>query len=137
MKIKVIDYGYEKLPNRAHSNDAGADVFSMVDIDIAPNSVGKIPLGMGLRLPDGYMANIFPKSGLSIQCILDQLPPIDSGYTGEIHAIVLNAGSKIFKVNKGDKIGQLVIIPIVIADFIEESNIEETRGSNAFGSTGK
>lgn len=138
MKIKVIDYGYNKLPFRAHANDAGADVhvcFHDCDgIDILPHATAKIPLGLGLVLPDGYAAYVFPRSGLSSKGIVCELPPIDSGYRGEIHAIVTNCSNKMFTVANGDRIGQLVIMPVVVADFITE-DIEE-RGTGAFGSTG-
>lgn len=138
MKIKVLDYGYEKLPLRAHANDAGADVHAHITgegtIVIPPNHTRKIPLGLGLILPDGYAAFVFPRSGLSTKGIVCELPPIDSGYRGEIHAIVTNVGRESFIVHNGDRIGQLVITPVVIADFITE-DIEE-RGSNGFGSTG-
>lgn len=138
MKIKVIDFGYEKLPFRAHENDAGADVrVCMHDKDgigIWPHETVKIPLGLGLCLPDGFAAFIYPRSGLSSQGITCELPPIDSGYRGEIHAIVTNCSTKKVIFNNGDRIGQLVIVPIVIADFVTE-DIKE-RDSNGFGSTG-
>lgn len=138
MKIKVLDYGYEKLPLRAHANDAGADVHAHIagegTIVISPNHTRKIPLGLGLVLPDGYAAYVFPRSGLSTKGIVCELPPIDSGYRGEIHAIVTNVGTESFVVHNGDRIGQLVITPVVIADFIIEDIAE--RGSNGFGSTG-
>lgn len=138
MKIKIIDYGYEKLPLRAHENDAGADVHvcfhDCESIQIRPNTTVKIPLGIGLVLPDGYAAFVFPRSGLSSKGITCELPPIDSGYRGEIHAIVTNCSDKTFVVNNGDRIGQLVITPVVIADFVTD-DIKE-RGDNGFGSTG-
>ena len=139
MKIKVINYGYDKLPLRAHANDAGADVHVCfhdgTEVMVIPsNTTVKIPLGMGLVLPDGYAAFVFPRSGLSSKGITCELPPIDSGYRGEIHAIVTNCSNNDFIINNGDRIGQLVITPIVIADFITE-NIEE-RGTAGFGSTG-
>lgn len=138
MKIKVIDFGYKKLPLRAHENDAGADVhvcFHDGDgADIPPHTTAKIPLGMGLVLPDGYAAYVYPRSGLASKGIVCELPPIDSGYRGEIHAIVTNCSDKTFTVMNGDRIGQLVITPVVIADFITD-DIKE-RGSNGFGSTG-
>ena len=139
MKIKVINYGYDKLPLRAHANDAGADVHVCFHdgtevMVIPPNTTVKIPLGMGLVPPDGYAAFVFPRSGLSSKGITCELPPIDSGYRGEIHAIVTNCSNNDFIINNGDRIGQLVITPIVIADFITE-NIEE-RGTAGFGSTG-
>ena len=138
MKIKILDYGYEKLPFRAHANDAGADVHACfhdrITCTLCPGETVKVPLGMGLMLPDGYAAYVFPRSGLSAKGIVCELPPIDSGYRGEIHAIVHNGSNENFYIDNGDRIGQLVITPIVIADFITE-DIEE-RGNNGFGSTG-
>ena len=139
MKIKVIDFGYEKLPQRAHENDAGADVYACLRGDemtweIPPHSTVKVPLGLGLILPDGYAAYVFPRSGLSSRGIVCELPPIDSGYRGEIHAIVSNLTDKPFIMCHGDRIGQLVITPVVIADFVTDDI--KARGTGAFGSTG-
>lgn len=138
MKIKVIDFGYKHLPNRAHDNDAGADVYACMKdglpVGVWPHETVKIPLGLGLCLPDGYAAYVFPRSGLSSKGLVCELPPIDSGYRGEIHAIVTNCSDQKQFVNMGDRIGQLVIMPIVIADFVTETGAE--RGDGAFGSTG-
>ena len=135
MKIKLIDFGYEEPPKRAHANDAGADVYSTKDIVLWPGTTTKIPLGFGVVLPDGYAGYIFPRSGLSAKGIVCELPPIDSGYRGEVHAIVSNVSNDAYEVQKGERIGQLVITPIVIADFITEDIVE--RGTGAFASTGK
>lgn len=139
MKVNVIDFGYEKLPFRAHENDAGADVHvclhdNVKKLAVWPHETVKVPLGLGLCLPDGYAAFVFPRSGLSSKGITCELPPIDSGYRGEIHAIVHNGTNKKIFIEDGDRIGQLVIVPIVVADFVTESGPE--RGSGAFGSTG-
>lgn len=138
MRIKVINFGYDKLPLRAHENDAGADVYACFKgsaIVVLGHQTVKIPLGLGLVLPDGYAAYVFPRSGLSSKGIVCELPPIDSGYRGEIHAIVTNCSDEPFAIHNGDRIGQLVIMPVVIADFITD-DIKE-RGDNGFGSTGK
>ena len=135
MKIKVINYGYEHLPLRAHFNDAGADVYSNADRVLDGNSSCKVPLGLGICLPDGYVAFVCPRSGLSSKGITCELSPIDSGYTGEIHAIVTNNNREPIKINKGDRIGQLVVMPVVICDFVTE--LGEERGNNGFGSSGK
>lgn len=138
MKVKVIDFGYEKLPFRAHDNDAGADVHVCFHdkgrYTMDPHETLKVPLGLGLCLPDGYAAYVFPRSGLSSKGITCELPPIDSGYRGEIHAIVHNGTSEHVTICNGDRIGQLVIVPIVVADFVTETG--EERGANGFGSTG-
>ncbi|MBR4832404.1 MAG: deoxyuridine 5'-triphosphate nucleotidohydrolase [Butyrivibrio sp.] len=141
MKVKIIDYGYENLPLRAHYNDAGADVYACPRfkgeehrIRLWAHSSAKIPLGFGLEIPDGYMGLVFPRSGLSSKGITCELPPIDSGYRGEIHAIMTNNTNTDYWIEKGDRIGQLVIIPVVVADFITDTG--EERGTGAFGSTG-
>lgn len=134
MKIKVLNFGYEKLPLRAHENDAGADVYAVGEYKIMPHKTKKVRLGIGLVLPDGYMACVYPRSGLSSKGIVCELPPIDSGYRGEIHAIVSNLTDEVYTVHDGDRIGQLVITPVVVADFITEDMKE--RGGNGFGSTG-
>lgn len=134
MKIKVIDFGYKNLPKRAHENDAGADVYATTLSVIPPHATRKVPLGFGLEVPDGYMACVYPRSGLSTNGIVCELPPIDSGYRGEIHAIVSNLGNAPYQINPGDRVGQLVVTPVIIADYVTE--IGEQRGTGAFGSTG-
>lgn len=134
MKVKVLNFGYKHLPFRAHDNDAGMDVYATIPWVLMPHETKKIPLGFGLEIPDGYMGCIFPRSGLSSRGICCQLPPIDSGYRGEVHAIVTNYSNKDFVINVGDRIGQLVIMPCVICDLVTERG--EERGEGAFGSTG-
>ena len=133
MKIKLLNFGGLK-PERAHYNDAGADVFSLEDYVINPGDTLKVPLGIGLEIPDGYVGFIFPKSGLSSKGLVSELAPIDSGYRGEIHAIIHNQTDKKIIINKKQKIGQLVILPVVLAEFTEKLN--NFRGTGAFGSTG-
>lgn len=161
MNIKLIDFG-GKAPERAHYNDAGADVFAHICIikrvpsgqlgpvgspsnpmqdvvydfiDIPPHTIKKIPLGIGLELPDGFVAFVLPRSGMSSnKGITTEVVPVDSGYRGEIHAIVYNANDIVYRISDGDKIAQLVIVPTVIADFT--INDSKQRGESAFGSSG-
>lgn len=138
MKIKIIDYGLKKWPKRAHYNDAGLDVFAhFKDRDrtvVFAADVFKVPLGFGVEIPDGYVGFICPRSGLSSKGITCELSPIDSGYRGEIHAIVTNNGDTPYTIREGDKIGQLVILPCIMAELVNE--LGEERESGAFGSTG-
>ena len=136
MKIKIIDYGYENLPKRSHYNDAGADVYVMKEVVIDPHTSYKMPLGLGIKLPDGFAAFVCPRSGLSSKGIVCEMSPIDSGYTGEIHAIMTNNTDFAVRVNKGDRVGQLVIVPCILCDFITESDTMTERGASGFGSTG-
>ena len=138
MKIKIIDYGYKKLPTRPHYNDAGADVYTCLydrsPIIIHAHETIKIPLGFGLEVPDGYMACVFPRSGWSSKGIVCELPPIDSGYRGEIHAIVHNGSDDNILIRNGERIGQLVVMPTIIAEFVPE--LGDQRENKGFGSTG-
>ena len=158
MKIKLIDFGaVEKslVPVRAHYNDAGLDCYAQEgfvlypkggaisivgenngDISINPNvHIQKVRLGFGLEVPDGYMATIRPRSSMNALGILTQIGTIDSGYRGEISAIFVNLSTKEFHFEKGDKICQIVIEPVVLAEPVLELNND--RGTGGFGSTGK
>ena len=87
MKIKLIDFGLEKdhYPFRPHENDAGADVYMPYDCTLKPGEIARIPLGFGLMIPDGYAGYVFPRSSMAAKGLVCELPPIDSGYRGEIH----------------------------------------------------
>lgn len=137
MKIKIIDFSEGKLtaPLRAHYNDAGADVYCPKDIFIGAGKTEKIPLGFGLEIPDGFMGLVYPRSSMAKEGIVCELPPIDSGYRGEIHAVVSNLTDEAVLLQEGIRIGQLVIQPIVLADFVTELGEEREKG--AFGSTGE
>lgn len=136
MKIQILKFDkYNKKPFRAHYNDAGADVYSTVNITIPPHCTAKIPLGFGLKIPTGFMGCIFPRSSYACNGIVSHIPPIDSGYTGEIHAIISNLNNFEFQIKEGDRLGQLVVMPIYICEFVED--LGEERGTNGFGSSGK
>lgn len=134
MKVKVHPLDGGAMPARQHYNDAGADVYTTVGVTLKPHETRRIPLGFSLGLPDGFMACVFPKSGMSCDGIVCELPPIDSGYTGEVHAIVSNLTDKLRKIPGGTRVGQLVVMPVVLADFVED--LGDERGDNGFGSTG-
>ena len=137
MKIRLIDLGVSKehCPFRPHENDAGADVYVPFDCTLNPGDIIKIPLGFGLEIPDGYAGYVFPRSSLAVKGLVCELPPIDSGYRGEIHAIVSNVSNIRQTIKKDTRIGQLVITPVIIADFVQDLGTERSTGS--FGSTGK
>ena len=111
MKIKIIDFGLPEnhRPLRSHANDAGADVYMPFDCTLEPGGIAKIPLGFGLEVPDGYAAYVFPRSSLAAKGVVCELPPVDSGYRGEIHAIVSNVGNEARTLPKDSRIGQLTV----------------------------
>lgn len=137
MKIKLIDFGVQKnhCPFRPHDNDAEADVFMPFDCTVKPVEILKIPLGYGIEIPDVYAGYVFLRSSMAVKGLICELPPIDSGYRGEIHAIISNVSNQEHTLKKNTKIGQLIIAPVIIAEFVFEH--EKQRGTNAFGSTGK
>lgn len=135
MKIRVIDFG-GGMPERAHYNDAGADVRILKDVYVPAHGTAALPLGIGLRVPDGYAAYVMPRSGLASKGIFCQIPPIDSGYTGQIHAIVTNVNNTERLLKAGDRVGQLVVMPVVICDFIRDDEEAAERGDGGLGSTG-
>lgn len=134
MKIKLIKFDNFKAPRREHYNDSGADVFAAEDVTLAPHSVYAVPLGVGTELPDGYDIVIHCKSGLSKKGIWAANAPVDSGYRNEIHAILYNTTDEPYFIEKGSKVGQMVVRPVIYADFVEE--LGEERGLGGFGSTG-
>ena len=134
MHIKMYNFGGQ-MPIRAHEYDAGADVFPKDSFTIAPHETKKIPLGIGIEVPVGMTACIFPRSSLGSKGITTHLAPIDTGYTGEIHAILYNATDEPITIKEGEKISQMVVRPVIYADFVTDLN--DTRGAGGFGSTGK
>lgn len=127
------EYPNWKMPRRAHANDVGADIFSTIDVVIQPHETVKIPLGFGLEVPAGYGVSVYPRTGRSCEGIVPLLPPVDPGYTGNINAITLNTTSEPVHITEGMAIGQLVVYPAIIADFV--SDLGPERGTDAFGST--
>ena len=118
MKIKIIRFSEAAtLPKRAHYNDAGADVYCPHDILIRPGDTVAVGLGFGVEIPDGFMGLIYVRSSMVQDGLTVDLPPIDAGYRGEIHALITNRsdnGHVILK--KGDRIGQLVIQPVIYVE---------------------
>ena len=134
MKIELIKFNNFKEPKRAHYNDSGADIFAAETVSIPPRSVAAIPTGVGVKLPDGYDIVVHSKSGLGKKGIILVNAPVDAGYSGEIHAIVYNSSDSYYTFEEGQKVGQLVVRPVIYAEFVD--SLGEERGSGAFGSTG-
>lgn len=137
MKIRLLDFGVpeDRRPFRPHDNDAGADVYMPYECTVKPGEIIKIPLGFGIEVPDGFAGYVFPRSSMAVKGLVCELPPVDSGYRGEIHAIISNVSNKEHTIRKDDRIGQLVIMPVIIANFVSEHGSQ--RGLGGFGSTGE
>ena len=128
------------LPSYAHPSDAGMDVRSVEDLTIAPGRRALVHTGLVMLLPPMYEAQVRPRSGLALKSgitVLNTPGTIDSGYRGEVGVILVNLGDTDFQVKKGDRVAQIVIAPVVQAQVVETSEVDETdRGAGGFGSTG-
>ena len=98
MQVKLIDHGVptDMLPKRAYANDVGADVYALKDRIIEVGCSAVIGLGFGLDLPAGFGAFIFPRSSQTAKGVDCKLPPLDPGYTGEMHAVIHNGGHEAY-----------------------------------------
>jgi dUTP pyrophosphatase len=130
------------LPKYETGGSAGMDIRAFIPSDLAipPMERVKIPTGLFLEIPEGYEAQIRPRSGLASKwgiTLLNSPGTIDSDYRGELEVLLINIGSESFTVKNGDRIAQMVISPVVRASITEAERLSETeRGSGGFGSTG-
>lgn len=130
------------LPTYAKPGDAGADLYSRIDIELAPGERALVPTGIAIALETGYVALVHPRSGRAAKEGLGMVNApgtIDAGYRGELQVILVNHDrDKKIAIKRGERIAQLVIQPVVRAELIEvESLPGTTRGEGGFGSTGK
>lgn len=135
--VQIDDGGF--MPEKAYDSDAGFDIFSPEQFRVAPFGWAIIYTKVHFFIPDGYVGMIKSKSGLNIKHHLTAEGVIDAGYTGEVVVKVYNHQNTEYIFEKGDKITQMVILPIpkVELENIEEFNVETERGNNGFGSTGR
>ena len=138
MKIEVIKYSAldleDMIKESEYDNDAGVDIRLIEDLAIAPQSTVTVNCGFGLKLPTGVMAQIITRSSISKQNITIGNAPIDASYTGEIHMMVSNNSNKELSFKRGDRLAQLVIIPIITFKLVDSLKL---RGQNGLGSSGK
>lgn len=147
MKIKLDNGAW--LPTRAHEDDAGLDLYTPVDVKVPGSSsdvweefaeVGSavIDTGVHVEIPKGYVGFIKSKSGLMVKHGLTADGTIDSGYTGSIRVKLFNHTNDEYLFKAGEKIAQLVILPIITPSIELVSELEDTdRGTGGFGSTGR
>lgn len=131
-----------KLPVKAHATDAGFDLFSRHDAIIKAKSFELFDTGVHINITDGYVGFLKSKSGLNVNHNIVSDGVIDAGYIGSIIVKLYNHGTEDYKVNKGDKISQIVFLPIpniTLDELIIDSLFEfkTDRGNNGFGSSGK
>lgn len=136
MKVK-LDPG-AIMPTRAHETDAGADLYAMTAQIVPARESAVFDTGVHIEIPAGYVGMIKSKSGLNVKHGLTSEGVIDAGYTGSIVVKLYNHSGYDYRVEKGDKISQLVIMPIATPTFEPVDDLTATdRGDGGFGSTGK
>lgn len=140
MEIKIKRLSKKAiLPKYAHKGDAGMDLFTAGEKILKSGEWYGFPLGFVMEIPEGYVGLVWDKSGLASKFGLHVLAGvIDSSYRGEIKIVVYNLGQKPYKFRKGDKVAQMVIQPILAAEFKVINKLSNTkRGGRGFGSTGR
>jgi dUTP pyrophosphatase len=134
---RVGDNG--SLPEYSSMGAAGADLRASEAVEIAPGARAAVPTALRLQIPPGHVGLVWPRSGLAVRHGIDTLAGvIDSDYRGEVRVVLVNHGGERFRVEKGDRIAQLLVQKVERAAFAAVASIDETdRGEGGFGSSGR
>lgn len=129
------------LPRYAQGGDAGADLYSRIDYELAPGERALIPTGIAIALPQGFVALVHPRSGLAIKhgiSMVNTPGTVDAGFRGELQVILINHDLREnFSIKRGDRIAQIVFQQVERAEFIEVESLPGSgRADGGFGSTG-
>lgn len=129
-----------QLPSYAHPGDAGMDLRSIEEVVIEPGTRRLVRTGLKMQLPDGFEAQVRPRSGLALRhgvTVLNSPGTVDSGYRGELAVLLVNLGAEPFAVEKGMRIAQMVVAPVVRVDVEEAEALDgSARAEGGFGSSG-
>jgi dUTP pyrophosphatase len=128
------------LPGRARAGDAGLDLHAATAVTLAPGERVAVGTGVAVAIPPGHAGLVTPRSGLARRhglSIVNTPGVVDSGYRGEIQVVLVNLGSEAVSVARGDRIAQLLVVPVAAAELIEVAELPPSeRGEGGFGSTG-
>ncbi len=141
LEFQILTEG-ATLPTRAHEGDAGLDLYASEPAHIGPGERWQIGTGIAVEIPDGHAGLVLPRSGLARKhgiSVVNSPGLIDSGYRGEVKVLLLNNDpAEGFRVEPGDRIAQLVVVPVVVAEPVAaESLSDSARGEGGFGSSGR
>ena len=142
IKIKVVNRGHQQLPTYATPQSAGMDLRANLDepVTLHPLERKLIPTGLHMALPEGYEAQVRPRSGLALKhglAVLNTPGTIDADYRGEIGVVLINLSQQDFVVNDGERIAQMVIARHEQGDFVVVEELDATeRGEGGYGHTG-
>ncbi|HUT08171.1 MAG TPA: dUTP diphosphatase [Candidatus Latescibacteria bacterium] len=136
LRVKRI-HPEAKLPVYGHSGDAGLDLFSVVDRELAPGEVFAVPTGIQVAVPAGHVGLVWDKSGISLKSVHRLAGVVDSGYRGEVQIVLINLSAAPFAIKKGMKVAQMLVQPVAAVEVVESDSLDDTsRGQGGFGSTG-
>ena len=142
VKIQVVNRGHQQLPAYATPQSAGMDLRANLSepITLHPMERRLIPTGLHIALPEGYEAQVRPRSGLALKhglTVLNTPGTIDADYRGEIGVVLINLSQEDFVINDGERIAQMVIAPCEQGELISVDVLDETeRGEGGYGHTG-
>lgn len=131
----------ETIPTYSHPGDAGADLSSAENLVLHPGERATVATGVSIAIPAGFVVFVVPRSGLAAKhgiTVVNSPGTVDAGYRGELRVTLLNTDLREpFRINKGDRIAQMIVMPVVQARFIPVDKLPESeRGESGFGSTG-
>lgn len=142
LEIKIINKSNNPNPEYSTEQSAGVDLRANIpnSIDLAPGERKLVPTGMHLELPNGYEAQVRPRSGLALKhgiSVLNSPGTIDADYRGDVGVILINMGQETFTINHGERIAQLVIAQYTQVKFLDTNELSDSkRGTGGFGSSG-
>ncbi|NND84402.1 MAG: dUTP diphosphatase [Acidimicrobiia bacterium] len=137
--VQRLDQGLP-LPTRAHAGDAGLDLRASESVSLDPGARSLVPTGLAVAIPEGYAGLVVPRSGLAVRHgigVVNGPGLIDAGYRGELKVILVNHGEEPVSFDRGERIAQLVVVPVLVGEVVEVDELPDTdRGAGGFGSTG-
>lgn len=142
LKVQIINKGHQPLPTFATPQSAGMDLRANIDqpIVLRPMERRLVPTGLYMALPQGYEAQVRPRSGLALKhgiTVLNTPGTIDADYRGEVMVLLINFSTEDFVVNDGERIAQMVLAKHEQCEFVEVEQLDETeRGTGGYGHTG-
>lgn len=144
VRIRRLPHGADlPLPAYQSAGAAGLDLLAAVDapLTLPPGARALVPTGIAIALPEGFEAQVRPRSGLAARhgvTVLNAPGTVDADYRGEIKVVLVNHGEAPFTLSRGDRIAQMVVAPVTLARLVEADELDDTaRGAGGFGSTGR
>ena len=141
LKVSLLETG-ARLPTRAHDGDAGLDLYAREAAHLGPGERWSVGTGIAVEIPEGHAGLVLPRSGLARKhgiALVNSPGLIVAGYRGEVRVLLLNTDpAEVFRIEPGERIAQLVLTPIALAEPVEvEALAESARGDGGFGSSGR